>query len=358
MPRLLYTVLDWGLGHATRSIPIIRRLLDRGVDVLMAGEGSSLKLLKDTFPQLVATPLKGIQVRYPEKGSMAAAMWNQRNSISAAIDKEHQTVEDLVKSEGIQAIISDHRYGAWSDRAPSVLIAHQLRIKSPFLPFVSEPLLFQLHLPYLKAFSEVWIPDLDEEPFLSGTLSHHRSVKENLNIRLIGPLSRLAEAEPVKSTSKYDLLGICSGPEPARSRLESLLRNSFLRDGRPALLVRGQPMQNLKEKNANVSEVPNLAAGELRFHMEQAETIICRSGYSTLMDLYTLRRCAVVLPTPGQTEQEYLAHYHSNSGWLVKMDEHNFDLNRAEAALRSCKVTTVVTNTLADNALDHLLNRL
>lgn len=358
MPRILYTVLDWGLGHATRSIPMIRRLLNRGAEVLLAGEGASLKLLKDSFPQLESARLKGIQIRYPEKGSMAAAMWNQRQSIKASIADEHRETEKLIVARGIHAIISDHRYGVWSERIPSVLIAHQLHIKSPFFHFLTEPLLFRLHLPYLRVFSEVWIPDLPDEANLSGSLSHEPRVKKKLKVRFIGPLSRLAEVHPVRSTIRYDLLGICSGPEPARGRLERLLRDSFLRDGRPALLVKGQPMENRAEKNANVYEVPNLTAGELRFHIEQAQTVISRSGYSTLMDLYALGRCAIVLPTPGQTEQEYLAQYHRKSGWLVTEDEHNFDLGRAESLLRSCKPFTVNTNTLADNAVDDLLNRL
>lgn len=355
MPRILYTVLDWGLGHATRSIPLIRRLSARGAEVVLAGEGPSLELLRQNFPDLPAESLQGIQIHYPDNDRMAAAMWRQRTSIRAAIAREHQAVQEIITRIRPDAIVSDHRYGAWSDRIPSIFIAHQLWIKSPALPSLSEPLLFRFHLRYLRHFTSIWVPDTDESPGLSGVLGHHPLLKKRLPLRYIGPLSQLADVESEPQGRHFDLLGICSGPEPARTHMEELLRHQFLSDGRSALLIRGLPSASGSIVRTNVTEVPHLGGSAIRFFMEKAKIVIARSGYSTLMDLCALKKTAIVIPTPGQTEQEYLAGIHQDRGWLIAGKAHHFSLAEAERSLINCHPPEIAVNSPAIAAVDELL---
>lgn len=325
----MYTVLNWGLGHATRSIPVIEALMDSGAEVILAGEGDSLKLLEDTFPQLQSEKVQGIQISYPVNESLAVAMMKQAPSILRAIRSEQRQFESLVEKYRPDAIISDNRYGAYSASIPSVLLCHQLRLKTPLQNSLAEEVLFRLYKPLLKPFNQIWVPDAEGDDNLTGDLSHYHSAITSLRPKFMGVISRMGNVQTADIPDRYDILVIVSGPEPQRSAFESSVKAQL--KGRPesVLIVQGQPQLSIHSQEGNITCYSHLPASELKHHLLTAGTIISRSGHSTLMDLCAVQRSAICIPTPGQTEQEYLARIHSTKGNIFFQAQNQMNLEKA-----------------------------
>lgn len=303
--RILICPLDWGLGHATRCIPIINLLLKKDAEVLIGGSGRSLSLLKQEFPHLEFIGLPGYDVKY-DAGSLALKTIFSISRILKAIRIEHLFLEKVVQEKQIDIVISDNCYGLWSKQVKTVFITHQLMIKAPFV----EKLLHIINLSFIKRYNECWIPDHPGTDNLSGDLSHKYALPEKTFF--IGPLSRLYEL-PILSgiprlKDKYDVLVLISGPETQRSIFEELILKQARSIPLNFLVVRGMPEPpKTLEIHVNIDIVSHLNAVEMKTAMLSANIIVCRSGYSSLMDLWALKRKAILIPTPGQTEQEYLA---------------------------------------------------
>jgi len=345
-PHILYTVLNWGLGHATRSIPVIKELLQQNVKVSLAGEGDSLYLLRSEFPFLDHYVIKGVDVRYPKHVPLAVAMLLQSFQIHSAIQREHRQFTELVKKIKPDAIISDNRYGAYADGIPSVLICHQLQLKAPALLRFTEPLLFRFNSIFLKPFSEIWVPDTEGSENLTGDLSHAQTALRTIKPVFIGPLSRLKDASISDTHKRYDIFVTFSGPEPQRSIFEEQLLLQLKDIPGTVLMATGQPQEKSGRTIGNIEIVPYLTPGELKFHFTHSTYIICRAGHSTLMDLCAFQRSAIVIPTPGQTEQEYLAQLHSKAGNLISCSQNNMDLVAGIKKLNKCKPLNLPVNEL------------
>ncbi|MEY4931068.1 MAG: hypothetical protein RI909_1792 [Bacteroidota bacterium] len=299
--HVLVAVLDWGLGHATRSMPIIQCLLAHDCNVSIASNGLSLVLLKQEFPELVFHELPAHQITYPSHRFFLWHLFWQAPKIMSAIRKERKQIDQLLHDHHFSAIISDNRYGCYSDQVLSVLITHQLNVQLPpslswarnFINY------FNHHL--IKKFDRCWVPDFPAG--FTGKLSESK----NLNVKFVGMLSRFAEADVFPES--YRLVGLVSGPEPQRDIFEKLLIKEFTALNQPGLIVRGIPNQSSEEiRQGCISLLSHAPANQLKEIISTADIIISRSGYSTIMDLYALRKKRVIfVPTPGQTEQEYLA---------------------------------------------------
>lgn len=326
--HILYAVLNWGLGHATRSIPIIRALTARGHRVTLAGEGDALVLLRQVFPELPATELRGINVHYPLHLPLAASMLMQSRSILRAIKAEKAATEKLVRTLQPDLIISDNRYGTWSDTVPSYLICHQLQLLMPAGLRLLGGLTRALYGQFFQPFRQIWVPDLAGPDNITGELSHFTGAAK-MNVRYIGPLSRLADFPAADIPERYDVFAVISGPEPQRSALEQMLTTALTGLPESVLLVRGQPRKNEDFQQQNIRFVSHLPPGAVKHHFLHAGKIISRSGHSTLMDLCAVRRPAICIPTPGQTEQEYLARLHAAAGRIVHVQQKNPALHLA-----------------------------
>ena len=211
--RILVCPLDWGLGHATRCVPVIRLLLQHNAEVIIAGDGSSLELLKKEFPQLKFLFLKGYNISYPKNENMILKMMFSAPKILSRIIIEHQTLKKIIKQNNIDVVISDNRYGLWNKEIKSIFITHQLMIKTPF----AEKLLHDLVLFFVSKYDECWVPDVETENNLSGDLAHRYPVLKNTFF--VGLLSRFKTVQKI-NLYKYDVLAIVSGPEPQRSIFE------------------------------------------------------------------------------------------------------------------------------------------
>lgn len=324
--KILISPLDWGLGHATRCIPIIKILLEEGMQVIIGADGRTLDLLRLEFPDLAFVHMPGYDVQYPEKGSMPWKMLSQLPRVAAASHSEHIQLRTIAKELGISGVISDNRFGLFNKNLPSVYLTHQVQIQAPRNISLIKPMVHQAHGLIMSRFDEVWIPDFEGEPNLSGGLSH--GVKLPENARYIGPLSRF---KPLETKDKrYDILVIISGPEPQRTKFEWLMIRQMERRNERTIIVRGTPESSGRiEVSQSVTVVDHLPAGELNRIMCESGIIIARAGYSTIMDLAVTGSRAILIPTPGQTEQEYLAEYLKERGLYYSETQAEFDLERA-----------------------------
>lgn len=332
--RILICPLDWGLGHATRCIPIIELLLKKNAEVLIAGNGRSLSLLKIEFPSLTFIDLPGYDINYTE-GSMILKMLFSSPRIFKGIKTEHKRLKKIISENKIDVVISDNRFGLWNKQIKTIFITHQLLIKSP----IAERLLYRINRHYIRKFTECWIPDNEGKDNLSGELSHPYPIP--LNAFYIGLLSRFIHNSsqtslPVLELKKlYDVMVIISGPEPQRSIFEKLILNQAQHIPINFLVVRGITEDIPKlERKGNLDIVSHLSRDRMQNAILSSSLIISRSGYSTIMDLAVLKKKAIFIPTPGQTEQEYLAIRCMNKRVAYFQTQKKFNL---KTALEECK---------------------
>ncbi len=295
---------------------------------------------------------------------MTGKMLLSAPGILTAIRKEHRFLEHLIDEKKIDAVISDNRFGLWSKRIPSVYITHQLMIKAPEKYKFTESLLHKIHRQVIRQYDECWVPDLEGPLNLSGDLSHLYPISDN--IKFIGPLSRFSDRGPIDrnlASDRIELVALISGPEPQRSILEKILTYNIQKwPVSKAIILQGKPDESGKKmyETTKLSVYNHLPDEELRDILLRAERIICRAGYSTIMDLVSLGKNALLVPTPGQTEQEYLALYHSEKGQFssCKQDEiGNLDFGHA---FNENSQTKIFSNPghLLDQRIDDLLARI
>ena len=325
-PNILIAPLDWGLGHATRCIPIIRSLILKNCNVLIACEGKIRNLLGKEFPHLTFIELNGYRIHYSKnRWALSIGIVKQIPKIISTIQYENERLKVLVKEHNIHGVISDNRYGFYHRGIPSVFITHQLRIKTPF-GMLTDNFLQRLNYRYINPFQECWVPDNEKESNLAGELSHPAK-KPFIPIKYLGTLSRLRNSS--EQNEKY-LLILLSGPEPQRTVLENLLIEQLKEYKALVVLVRGLPGENHELKFAsNILVYNHLPAEELAQKMAEAFMIISRCGYSTVMDLVALRKKSILIPTPGQTEQEYLAQHLMKNNIALCIEQKKFRIKNA-----------------------------
>ena len=238
---------------------------------------------------------------------------------------ENRWLKKAVKANRIDAIISDNRMGLFHKKIPAVYITHQLTIKTG--DRFTENIAQKIHYHFINKFNACWVPDTEGEPDLAGALSHP-AILPKAPIIYLGPLSRFEKKE---AEIKYDLCIILSGPEPQRTFFEKIILNDLHKVGGKTFLVRGLPGETeLPGSNNSSIEIKNhLPADELSNIIQQSKIIISRCGYSTVMDLVKLQKKAILVPTPGQTEQEYLGRYLQEKKWFNSVDQNAFSLSGA-----------------------------
>jgi hypothetical protein len=300
--NILVAPLDWGLGHATRCVPLINRLLAEGHNVQLASNGRSARWLANYFPQLkVHTDIPDYAITYPERGSMEWHFLKQSPRLLRVIRAEHRWLERFTEAHTIDEVYSDNRYGLYHERVKCTLITHQLFIRAPWYARAG---VHRLTEHYIQQFDACWVPDYASEPNLSGALSHASKLPRN--VKFIGPQSRFTNVMFDASAPVYDNVALISGPEPTRSHFQAELLLRFQQEGKTALIVCGTPEQSFDRTEGCVRLVSHLSDAQLADVLKSAGHLVCRPGYSTIMDLHVLGCKAEFIPTPGQTEQEYL----------------------------------------------------
>lgn len=321
--------LNWGIGHATRCIPVINALLRQGANVIIGAEGKPLKLLQSEFPNLTFVEFKGYRIRYPENGLwLVIKMMFLLPSLWLSVAKEHRRLQMVVEEYAIDAVISDSRYGLFSQKIPCIFMTHQLFIRLPKGLGLLELVVKAINFFFIRKFDQCWVPDLKGSDNLSGELSHRKLPDERC--LFVGPLTRIELPASTSGNSKPEVCVVLSGPEPQRSIFEKIVVDQLIGTSIHAVVVRGLPDLGVKmQTKGNVTFFSHLHTKELTALMLSSQVVIARSGYSTLMDLAALGKRAVLVPTPGQTEQEYLAGYHFSSHHYFTVSQKEFKLAEA-----------------------------
>ena len=298
--RILVAPLNWGLGHATRCIPIIKALQYHSFEPIIASDGAALELLKKEFPELKHYSLPSYNIKYSKRSALfQLKMVLESPKLLKSIYAEKRALDKILKKEKIHGIISDNRMGIRHKKIPSAFITHQLNVLSGSTTKFST----KMHRRYIQKFDECWVPDLEGKPNLSGKLGHLKNT--TLRVKYMGPLSRF-NINPLPK--KYDVLALVSGPEPQRQKLEDLFRKEFANYEGKVLLVRGVIEDSEKKETIGNMTIFNYLSGKaLEDAFNQSDVIVSRSGYTTIMDVAKLGKKAFFIPTPGQPEQQYLA---------------------------------------------------
>lgn len=317
--KILVAPLNWGLGHATRCIPIINALLQNNFKVIISANGRSFYLLKEEFPELEFVKIKGVDVKYPRFFPISISLFFQIPKILFAIYSENKLLKKIVEKYKIDGIISDNRFGLFHKKVKSVFITHQLQIQSPYL----KNFIRRINYYFINKFKMCWIMD-DEKLNLAGELSKPKKLPNNY--KYIGLHSRLEFSKKVK---KYKLCFILTGPEPQRTGFEKIIMQSIKEIDEKIVIILGKTEEkNIITKN-NLTIISSSNTSEINKYILESEIIISRSGYSTIMDLQKLQSKAIFVPTPGQTEQEYLANYLKEKRVCFYQKQNDFDLNKA-----------------------------
>lgn len=323
---VLYGVLNWGLGHATRSIPVIRSLIASGFRPVICSDGAPLLFLQKEFPQLAFEKLPAYGIRYG-RGSSLPMMLVQAPQIFRAAWREHRLLKKLVRKYRPVGIISDNRLGFCHPNITSVYITHQLKLMLPF----ARRLMSRWHHLFIQKYDECWVPDLEGQQNLSGEMGH--CYRPSVPVKYMGILSRFAQMKLPSGDTAYRACAILSGPEPQRSLLEKKLLQQMADLPGRFLIIRGTVRGSL---NAPENVVIENMAGieEIARAVRSSRIVISRSGYSSLMDYAHLRNKALLIPTPGQPEQEYLARYMLHKGHFLYVSQSHLnlaeDLEKAE----------------------------
>lgn len=327
-PHILVAPLDWGLGHATRCIPLIEALLQAGCRVSMAADGPQARLLQEAFPALYMHRLPGYGIHFGT-GNVLGSLLLQVPAILRSIRTEHAWLQQMQASKQFDAVISDNRYGLYHVSCPCILITHQLQPAMPkgwsWLQGLARTFFYQR----IEKFTACWVPDEENAlSALSGILGHPPAMPR-IPVQYIGWLSRMQQQPELPKV--YDMMMLLSGPEPQRSMLENRLVQQLAHFGGKAILVRGLPSTDasLTIHLPHVTVHNHLPTTALQTAMLQSAYIVCRGGYSTLMDAFTLRKKCLLIPTPGQTEQEYLAQTLAAKQQAICFAQDDFDLSDA-----------------------------
>ncbi len=325
--QILVAPLNWGLGHATRCIPIINALITNGFQPVLASDGIALTLLQKEFPNLSSIELPSYNIKYAKKGKhfKLKLLWDSPKMIKA-IKNEKKAIKHIVENQNITGIISDNRLGVFSKKVPSVFITHQLNVLSGNTTWFST----KIHKKFVEKFDICWVPDTNNKLNLSGKLGHSDVFKTP--ITYIGPLSRF-EKKNLKIVNK--ILVLLSGPEPQRTLLEDILFKALKNYTGKVVFVKG-----IMEKKQSIQVIGSMSVYNfmmsdlLEKTINESELIISRSGYTTIMDLAKLNKKAFFIPTPGQFEQKYLAKRFTDLGVVPSCKQDDFTLDKLDDANR------------------------
>ncbi len=324
--RILVCPLDWGLGHATRCIPIIHKFISAGFQVHLAGGPHVLKVLSHEFPNLPQHALPEFSPRYSKhKRLLFPFLALQSPRLLFRVMKENREIKRIIKQHHIQAIISDNRFGTFRLKIPSFYLTHQIKLEVPKSIRHFANLFSWGHQYYIKQHTLCFIVDEPSPDNLAGSMSDVQLKNPSQHLGLV---TRFGEED---STEGNSILIVLSGQEPQRSLFEQKILEQIPAIDEKFILVRGLPLSDAHPVTApkNCSIIEYASTQQLKQLIAQSKLIISRSGYTSVLDWVGLQKQAILVPTPGQTEQEYLAKYLKNKGWFYAQDQDELSLSQA-----------------------------
>ena len=323
--NILICPLEWGLGHATRMIPLARRLQERDNTIFIGAGEDHLLLFRNEMPGLSYIQFPGFKPGYSRLLPQYIPLLLKTPLLIYHIIREHYRLKKIIQEYNINIVISDNRFGLWNKNIKTVYVTHM-----PLIPFPKSLRIFEfigimLHRAIIKKYSHCYIPDLPGELNVSGRLSH--GIKLPDNVRYIGILSRFIREDPTSGddTGKFPHnTVILSGPEPQKSILRQKLTDHLKERIPVTVILEGKPGKTGEtSRTGNIRFYNHLPSLEMKEIITGSEKVIARSGYTTIMELISLNCSALLIPTPGQTEQEYLAEYLSGKSWFSYIKQKN-----------------------------------
>ncbi|MEM0150374.1 MAG: glycosyltransferase [Thermoplasmata archaeon] len=318
--KIAYAICSIGLGHASRSLPLIKKLISEGNDLTIIAHGRSLEFFKRTLSDIRTIELPDYPIEYTNsRSSFIPKLIMKSPAIISSLFEEHEEFEKLQRKENFSLIISDNRYGIFKVGVPSFLLTHQLRILNPYRIKFFETLSMYYNGYVGKYFTGILVPDFEQNS-LTGELSHSLKFIDVNKIHYVGPISEYKKKDLAKD---IDLLAVISGPEPQRTIFENKVIQELKNFDGKYFAVLGRP--EIKMENENI--VSFVSTEKLNELFNRSKLILSRSGYSTIMDLFYTGGKPIFVPTPGQPEQEYLADYISLKEISVSINQENFNLS-------------------------------
>jgi hypothetical protein len=346
-PLVLLSPLDWGLGHTTRCIPVIQQFIHEGCEVIIACNSQQKTLLEAEFPHLTYHELEGYGIRYAKNRwiTMSRILF-QLPKMMIRVKREHRWLQEFLSANPVEAIISDNRFGLYSKEIPSVFITHQLAVKTGMGAWFDRRAR-ALNYSRINRFTEVWIPDNGNGYSIAGELAKPDELPSP-PVKYLGGISRFEACNAIDNaveegaeldgflleetvSRQIDLLIILSGPEPQRSIFEQMLLEQLPSFKGTVVLVRALPGKNNEGEKIlpHVTSFHHLPAHALNRMVCKAALVISRSGYTTVMDLLKTKKKSILVPTPGQAEQEYLAIHLEKEKLACSFAQDRFNLQQA-----------------------------
>jgi len=335
--KILYGVCAWGLGHATRSLPVLRRLVAEH-EVLVYSDGAALAYLRRELAPRAA--FVAATLPYPNifgGGGLALRFFARAPRLVQAMRAEYRETQRLVTAHGVDRVVSDSRWGVSSPRAPSVFITHHLKqVAPPGLGAAERLTEWVTWRAVHRRYRRILVPDVAEDGGLSGRLAHQLHCYAPSQLVYLGLLSDLSRGPRAPAEATVDTLVVLGGPEPSRSQLEARLLPDLARLAGRTVVLRGLPAGDGPPwSNGAVEALAHASREERNRLFGAARVIVGRSGYSTLMDVAQVGAHVLLVPMRGQTEQEYLAVRLARKGLVHSVSERDVDLVRDVALART-----------------------
>ena len=382
--KVLVAPLDWGLGHATRCVPVVREFLREGAEVELAVVKANAKFFREVFPELRQRIAPSYNIVYPKHG-YNMAFWLLKNSLhlNAVMRYEHHFAEEMVERHGYDVLFSDNRFAFYSKNAYSIYMTHQRRIAFPQAFSAFEGVGTMWHANIMRKFDEVWVPDLEFFPGFAGSLSHSGATPGDKPMRYVGLLSRFSETAAgssevastaagtvavagtavetfAKSVPNYKVVAVVSGVESARTQFEHQLRHALAEIPGRHMMILGKPALGQKSwTEGNIEFHTHLATDAFADAVRHADFVVSRGGYSTVMDMAKLDAKCIFVPTPGQFEQIVLAHDLSQAGYAVEIPAEKFSAQALAKAFESCvKFPSLAKQNLLSEAVKDVVRKI
>jgi UDP-N-acetylglucosamine transferase subunit ALG13 len=358
--NILVCPLEWGLGHAGRMIPLIKKLQERQNNIFIGAGREHQSFFRNELHGVTYVDFQGFKPGYSRFLPQYIVLLLKTPDLFCHIISEHLRLKRIIQDNEIDIVISDNRFGLWNSKIKSVYVTHQLVIPLPeklkFLEWIG--VLF--HRFFIRKYSLCFIPDLPGELNMSGRLTHNVKLPENS--RFIGILSRFANSvssQENKTGFPHNTL-ILSGPEPQRGIFREKIVEIMKQRETPIVVLEGKPDYPAEvTRKGNIISYNHLPPDEMQKIISESESIVARSGYTSIMELISLNCSALLVPTPGQTEQEYLARYLSAKGWFATVSQKDLNVRLALPAKKTLWKDEIIDESrkLLEKALDELLNQ-
>ena len=360
--KILICPVEWGLGHAGRMIPLALKLQKMNNEIIIGASREHLALFRIELQEAKYIEFPGFRPEYSRILPPYIAILLKTPILIYHIIIEHIKLKSIIRNYKIDIVISDNRFGLWSRKIKTVYITHLHLIPLPEKLKSLEWIGILIHRYIIKKYTYCFIPDLPGKINISGRLSHGLRLPDNT--RYIGILSRFSLIDSVSANKEPEvplISLILSGPEPQRGIFRQKVTDILKENDSTVIILEGKPGKSCEvTRSGNIYSYNHLPSSDFRKVILESDHIISRSGYSTIMELISLKRSALLVPTPGQTEQEYLAEYLSEKGWFSTVAQKNLRkglLLPARKTFPGAELIIDESAKLLEKALNDLLNQ-